>query len=131
MTWQRLRVFPVPFSPSRVLVKENITRRDTFTVNCCSSFTSFQRRSTDSRGPKQAGKDTEKIADSWMSKIGVFQVMQKLKGRFPYHQASFTKCLHLRKQEEGDSNCLHTKSNTATKGTALRIFIQLKRLGWY
>lgn len=39
ITWQRLRVFPVPFSPSNVLlVKENITRGDTFTLNITLTF---------------------------------------------------------------------------------------------
>lgn len=37
----------------------------------------------------------KKISHSWMSKIGIFQVAQKLESWLPDHQTSFAKSLHL------------------------------------
>lgn len=44
-------------------------------------------------------KDTDDIADSWMSQVGAFQIAKQFDGRFPHHEACFVEGLHLLRQK--------------------------------
>lgn len=86
--------------------------------------------------PRHVGKDTEKIAHSWVRKIGIFQVAQKLQSWLPYHQTGFAESLHLKQTggEEGGhgtssySNYDHTEADTVNQSSKL-ICIQLWETG--